>query len=452
MTKKTPDVLVIGAGTAGAAVAAHLAEGGREVVLVDRLPAAEAGACWVNAVPGWLFDEAGVARPRPPELERDGGTHRSVLADGQGRICDVVDPDPGLHVHMGPLTRRLQRRAFESGATFLQGRVTDVTLKAGRLDSVTLATADSSTTLRPRLAIDASGAAATLRRRVPALADACPAPRPTDMCLAAQYQHRITDPAGARAFLDSNRLAPGDNFTRTGVVGGYSILMLNVSTELTEVGVLSGSIPADGVPSGQVLVDRFVAETPWVGERLSGGQAPIPLGQPHTHLTAPGVALVGNAANHVYALHGSGVGMGLIAARHLAEAALATDDPGDPQALHQYAHGFLTTYGGRLAASDLFRRYSQTLDADEIAELLGSHLVGGPMLASGLTQKPFEADLQSLLTLATGTLRHPWLALQVAPLALRMMTLQAAFAGYPDRPDPAALRRFDHRLRRLRGF
>lgn len=452
MTLQTPDVLVIGAGTAGAAAAAHLAEAGREVVLADRQPAEAAGACWVNAIPGWLFDEAAIPRPQPPELERDGTAHRSVLADGHGRFCDVVDPDPGLHVHMAPLTRRLQRRAFDSGATFLQGRVTGVTLTAGRLDSVILATDDHQTTLRPRLAIDASGAAATLRRRVPTLADGCPTPLPTDMCLAAQYQHRITDPAGARAFLDTNRFAPEDNFTRTGIVGGYSILMLTVNEELTEVGVLSGSIPADGVPSGRAIVDRFVAETPWVGERLTGGQAPIPLGQPHTHLTAPGVALVGNAANHVYALHGSGVGMGLVAARHLAEAAMVSDDPGDPHALHGYAHGFLTTYGGRLAASDLFRRYSQTLDADEIAELLGSHIVGGPMLASGLTQRPFKGDLQSLVTILSGTLRHPWLALQVAPVALRMVTLQAAFADYPDRPDPSALRAFDARLRRLRGF
>jgi flavin-dependent dehydrogenase len=452
MTIPTPDVLVIGAGSAGAAAAARLAEGGCRVVLADRRPEVEAGACWINAIPGWLFDEAGVDRPAPPERVRAGGTHRSVLADGHGRVCAVVDPDPGLHVDMGRLTRRLHARARRAGVTFLQGRADGVAVERGRLSAVTLSTADGPLTLRPRLAVDASGAAATLRRRMPALADACPAPTPRDICLAAQYQHRIIDRAGARHFLRCHGAHPGDSLTRTGVVGGYSILMVNVSADLDQVGLLSGTIPADGVPSGQVLVDRFVADTPWIGPRLSGGQAPIPLGQPYTRLTAPGVALVGDAANHVYALHGSGVGLGLIAAKLLADAALAGDDPGDAAALHGYAHRFGRTYGGRLAASDLFRRFSQTLTRDDVAALLRSGLVGGPMLTAGLLQTPFPADARSLVTTVARALRHPRQALAVAPLGLRMLRVQAAFDDYPAHPDPAALRAFDARLARLRGF
>ena len=459
MTIHSPDVLVIGAGSAGAAAAAGLAEGGWSVVLADRRPAAEAGAQWINAVPGWLFDKAAVARPEPPERVRPGETHASVLADGRGRVCTVVASDPGLHVDMGLLTQRLHHRARDAGVTFLQGRVTGVEMSGGRLAAVTLATRDAHTTIRPRLAVDASGAAATLRRRVPDLADACPAPLATDMCLAAQYQHRITDHAGAKAFLEAHRAAPGDNVTHTGVKGGYSILMVTVSEDLTEAGILSGSIPADGAPSGQAIVDRFVAETPWLGRRLAGGRAPIPLGQPYTRLTAGGVALVGNAANHVYALHGSGVGMGLVAARLLADAATGADDPGDPAALHRYAHRFLRTYGGRLAAADLFRRHSQTLTRDQISALLGSGLVSGPMVAAGLMQRPFEADAKALRTLVARALRQPRqalrlapLALRLAPLALRLVRLQAAFEDYPDQPDPVALRAFDRRLAGIRGF
>ncbi len=456
MTIQSPDVLVIGAGTAGAATAARLAEGGCSVVLADRRPAAMAGARWINAVPGWLFDKAAVARPAPPEQVRAGNTHASVLTDDLGRVFTVVTSDPGLHVDMVLLTRRLQQRAMDAGVTFLQGRVADIDLnpQSERLEGVTLALAKThtATTIRPRLTVDASGAAATLRRRVPALADACPTPTPTDICLAAQYQHRITDPAGAQDFLAAHKASPGDNVTRMGPVGGYSILMINVSEDLTEVGVLSGSIPADGVPSGQAIVDRFCAQTPWLGQRLAGGQAPIPLGQPYTHITAEGVALVGNAANQVYALHGSGVGMGLIAARVLADAVTSARDPGDAHALHHYAYQFLRTYGGRLAGSDLFRRYSQTQTRDEISSLLDSGLLGGPMLTAGLLQTPFEADLQSLISVAVGALRHPRLALGLAPTATRILRLQAAFTDYPAHPDPRALDAFDTRLARLRGF
>ncbi len=56
--------------------------------------------------------------------------------------------------------------------------------------------------------------------------------------------------------------------------------------------------------------------------------------------------------------------MGLIAARLLADAATATDDPGDAAALHRYAHRFLGTYGGLQAA---FNDYPERPDAHALA-------------------------------------------------------------------------------------
>jgi hypothetical protein len=287
---------------------------------------------------------------------------------------------------------------------------------------------------------------------VPQLAEANPEPAQTDVCMAAQYQHEVADRTGAEVFLAEHGARPGECLTLTGVAGGYSILMVNVEEGFGEVGLLSGTIPADGVPSGQQVVDRIARASRWIGERLRGGEAPIPLGQPYTHLWAPGVALVGNAANHVYALHGSGVGMGLIAARLLADEATASNDPGDPAALHRYAVRFLRRYGGRLAGADLFRRLSQTLRRAEISDLLRSGMFGGPMLASGLLQTPFKADAEAVRTILGGALRHPRYAARVAPTASRMLLMEQAFEHYPEAPDPAAVHRFDRRLRMLRGF
>lgn len=46
----TFDIIVCGAGTAGAGAAYQLARVGKRVALLDRLPFAKAGARWINAV------------------------------------------------------------------------------------------------------------------------------------------------------------------------------------------------------------------------------------------------------------------------------------------------------------------------------------------------------------------------------------------------------------------
>jgi len=422
------DILVVGAGTAGAAVAARLSEQGRQVWLADQRSPEDAGAHWVNAIPAWLFDEAGVDRPVPPELERRDGLHTSLIADAWGTACQQVPKDPGMHVNMRLLTARLQRRAQDAGVKPLRGRVCDVSMTGGRLRRVTLDTDDGSLTVCPRLTIDASGIAGAIRKRVPTLAAGCPPPGPTDICEAAQYQHRVTDEQGARAYLERHGVEPGANFTKTGLEGGYSILMVTVSDDLQDVGVLSGTIPTGGVRPGSELVAEFVAKQPWIGPRIAGGAGPIPLGQPYTHPTAPGVA------------------------RLLADAVSGAVDPGDPQTLHRYAARFLRRYGGRLAASDLFRRFAQQLGGIDVSEFLKSGIVDGPMLIAGLKQTPFHADPRSLQTVLRAAVKHPRLAARLAPLMTRILRIQQAYGHYPTQPDPRALRRFDRLNRRILGF
>ncbi|HTN99403.1 MAG TPA: FAD-dependent oxidoreductase, partial [Microthrixaceae bacterium] len=61
------DVVVVGAGTAGANVAYQLADRGLSVALVERRPLASAGAQWHNGVLDWQFERAGLQPAAPPE-------------------------------------------------------------------------------------------------------------------------------------------------------------------------------------------------------------------------------------------------------------------------------------------------------------------------------------------------------------------------------------------------
>ena len=68
--RRIADVVVVGAGPAGAHAAAIMARGGLRVLLVDRRERGDAGAQWLNDVPRWMFD---AARVRCPEAS----THRT---------------------------------------------------------------------------------------------------------------------------------------------------------------------------------------------------------------------------------------------------------------------------------------------------------------------------------------------------------------------------------------
>ncbi|AKF05938.1 hypothetical protein [Sandaracinus amylolyticus] len=107
------DLLVVGAGTAGAAVASLGARAGLRTLLIDRAPLDRAGAQWINAVPRWCFDDARIAQPRGAELVGDEVPYHFVAGEGH-----VVVRDHGvLELDMHLLVARLQQDARDAGAT-----------------------------------------------------------------------------------------------------------------------------------------------------------------------------------------------------------------------------------------------------------------------------------------------------------------------------------------------
>jgi flavin-dependent dehydrogenase len=415
------DVLVVGAGSAGAGVAAGLARRGYRVLVVDRREVGTTGARWVNAVPAWCFDEAGLARPSGRELWKHGGTF-FMVAPGGGATVAHDGRDAMAHVDMRHLVERLVGEASRAGARFVAGRVASVDLDAsGRVASAELETPQGRPlgVVRPRLVVDASGMGGAVRERVPSLRSACARVEGDDLCVAAQYQYRVGDPDGLRALLARHGAAPGDDLAFPGTCGGYSTLTLFTRRELDEVGVLAGSIPSTRSAPGHAMLEHFLEGAPWLGERLFGGQGPIPVRRPYDTLGGGGVALVGDSACQVFASHGSGVGMGLIAGRVLADAAEGAADPGHDDVLRAYERAFRRRYGGLLAASDAFRRFSQRLDPSTAGELLRAGLVDDTAFSQALTQRPHRPSASSLGRLAASASRAPALALRMAPIALR---------------------------------
>ena len=358
------DVVIVGAGSAGAAAAYHCARLGLSVICLDRRPLGSAGARWVNGVPLWTFDEAKIPRPGPEERHDGEAPFHLVAGEGGDGPRVILEGHGVVGVDMRQLVGRLQRSARRAGAELL-----------GEIEVLEHEGASVQTTAGPieaRWLVDASGLHGARLLGQPRVAA-------EDLCTACQQVFSLADEAGARAFFREHGARLGHTLCFTGVAGGYSVL--NVRVEGGQVSVLTGSIPSDGCASGYRLLFDFVEAQPWIGPRRFGGSRAIPLRRPYDRLADGTVALLGDAACQVSTAHGSGIGVGLIAARMLAEALAEGRGP------RGYAVNWQRWYGGFLSGQVVFRRLTQGLSAQDVAALMESGLLDQASALESLRQR-----------------------------------------------------------------
>jgi flavin-dependent dehydrogenase len=409
------DLIVCGAGSAGAALAGMVASTGRRVLVLDRRTLDRSGASWVNDVPGWMFDEARVPRTA-------GTLHASptvTLVAGFDRDAPRVTARPGdfLAVDMRALVAGLQESAMKAGAELRGGEhVRSIRQDA---DEVIVTTANGEH--RARLLADASGMAG-----IEALGPSHGSPR--DLCAAAQEVRRIRDDDAASEFFAAHGASERDVIVFTGIAGGYSIV--NVRRHDEHVFLLTGAIPADGHPSGKALLDRFALDHEWIGERVFGGARAIPLAYPRPILVRGRIAALGDAAGQVFSAHGSGTGAGLVAARMLADAVIEGE-------LTQYQHGWQRRWGWLFASHDLFRRLSQSLAPGELRTMIAEGILGPRAVEAALAQRfpPLDA---SMFRAGRALVRHGGIARKMAALGARITRLAALYAAHPRQPSRQA--------------
>lgn len=439
------DIAVLGAGIAGSAAARALALAGWRVALIDHKPLADAGPRWVNGVPPWMFDAASVPRPVAPERGSQGAF---VMCDASGNRHVVVDPSPVWWVDMRLLGERLRTDALAAGAIDLfEHRCTDVIVEGGRPVALTL-DGPRAKGIRAKLFVDAAGMAGRIRRAVPAFAPFCPKIERRDICSAAQAVCEIGDRAAAERFLAERGATSGETLSRSSVAGGFSIQNIQVDLDHGFVDLLTGAIAEPQFPSGPALIDDLRQRHPWIGPTRFGGSGALPLRRPWSRLGAPGVVLLGDAACQVFSAHGSGIGIGMIAARLLADVVHGAADPGDEAVTWSYSARFHRTWGGRLGAAQLVRRMSQTLSADDTAAVLKAGLINPESAAKTLDQQLPPSGPKAIATMAVAAAREPRLAARLIAALRPLPRVLWHHRRYPQTPDLKALHRWDKRLSR----
>lgn len=444
------DVVVVGAGTAGANVALQFARRGRHVALVEHRALSAAGARWDNGIVPWHFERSGLDFPEPSE-GRPKSTSTTVMVGPTGTSFRVTD-SPVRGSDMRALVASLQGEALTLGVqAFQDARDVTVRRRHGRVVGVDALVDGSTICFESTLVVDASGRKGVVREQVPELRAWCPPVGPAGTCSAAQYEHRVVDRDGARRFLHHHGAAPGDTVTFLGFAGGFSALGIGVSPDLSSVGVLTGTTGERLWGTGTSIMSLTRSQHRWIGEPIFGGAGLIPLRRPYARFSAPGVALVGDAACHMFPAHGSGIGISLVAGTMLAEAAAGLDDCGSTDALWRFQSSFQREHGGTLAGFDLVRRMSTSIGSEGVAAMFDAGLVREESTRAGLEQRWWTPPPSQLPELAARLVRRPGLAAAVLPTLSRSASAHAVYARYPDEPDERAFDQWNTTQERVLG-
>jgi flavin-dependent dehydrogenase len=151
----------------------------------------------------------------------------------------------------------------------------------------------------------------------------------------------------------------------------------------------------------------------------------------------------------MYSSHGSGVGIGLIAAKMLADAvAQASGDIGASNTLHGYASAFHKRWGALLGTSDALRRVSQQFAPEDIRYMIASGMMTESMMQSTLMQTPVSPNLTDIPNQLIAALKHTKLSKKLSPLLWRLPLIALAPKSYPSL-DPSNRKRLDGYERRM---
>ena len=374
------DVVVAGAGCAGAVFAARMAARGFHVLLLDREREEAIGPNRRDVVEREAFELASVDRPVAPEAGPASLRIGIFTSDSAKQFS--VSGEPYTLVDRKLLAARLLKEARDAGAEVVtqciaggaevdRGRVTTVLTDRGAFPT--------------RLAVDASGADRVICRNLPR---GIGVPR---VIGASDYfslysETREREPgAEAPDGADEGRLEfHGGRFM------GYRWLNDDHGRGMVDIGAAVQDAP--DAPDPRAVTQSFaLAASPAVGRVIRSGGGRIPARRPLNSMVAGAFMVIGDAACQALPVSCRGVGGAMIAAALAADAAAFGLEAGDvsPAGLWSYNHCYMRERGAHAAALDCIRVFLQGITDDDLRRLVKKSVMNERDIAC-LMQGRFE--------------------------------------------------------------
>jgi geranylgeranyl reductase family protein len=333
LTSVDADVVVVGAGPAGAATAAHLAAQGVSVLLLDQKHFPRDKVCGDFVGPVALDELALLGVSERPDYRRTNKIREAALfLDGRELILRSI-PQVGQMAPYGRVIPRWQLDAWvvdaatAAGATLLEGhRVTHLETEPGRVRLTTRGDDGSERVLHARAVVGADGSNSQIAR---ILRQATLAKEKRIIAVRAYYEG-VSGPAD-RADL---------YFSASSFPGYYWLFPTSGSRANVGVGMVLATVPRTREHLRTLLLD-LVESDKALAKRLGGAAIeghvvgwPLTTYDPKVPIVTDRMLLVGDAAGLINPLNGEGIQYALLSARwaaqHLVDA-LAADDLSAPR-------------------------------------------------------------------------------------------------------------------------
>jgi menaquinone-9 beta-reductase len=370
--QRQADVIVVGAGPAGAASAFHLAQAGVDVLLLEKAAFPRDKICGDGLTPravkqliGMGLDLDGPGWHKNKGLRIIGAGHRLELPWPEltsfppyGAVRTRMDLDETLARHAEKAGARLTERTAVSGPVLDErtGRVVGVTAKP--VDDQGRRTGES-LTYRAPVVIAADGVSARLAT---ALGLERRDNRPMAVAVRAYYRTPRHDDPWMESWLELWDGAPG----RSNLLPGYGwIFGLGDGTANVGLGILNTSAAFQHVDYREIL-QSWLANTPAAWEfhddNLLGPvrSAALPMGFNRKPHYTRGMLLVGDSGGMVNPFNGEGIDYALeaghLAADTVVQALAREEGPARERVLASYASALDAAYGGYFTLGRLFAK------------------------------------------------------------------------------------------------
>ena len=425
------DVVIAGAGIAGASAASFLARKGIKVLLVDIKPFSRAGdkACG-DAIGKHHLDELGIEPPKGEELE---GIVKSIDVYSPYEDVKYRVLGDGFEINRIAFTQRFIKEAINYGATYLDNtQALEPIIKSGKVSGIKLWRRDRGTwEVHAEVVIDATGAARCLARKLPKdwpvseeldLRDAVIAYREVRL-----LRDEVDEAEVLRIFL-SKKIAPG---------GYWWFFPYSLNPKKVNVGLgIQGGM---GYPHPKDLLYKYVFTRPEFkgSEVIEAGGAIAPTRRPLPSLVWHGVAVIGDAAYTVNPIHGGGKGSAMLSAYCVAEAINDALSEGDVSAKGLWSANicFMGRYGSKQVILDIFRQFLQRLSNDDLEYGMKKKLINEEDLNILSLKGDLELSVVEKAMRLLAGIGRPSLLLKLKNVARYMNKARQHCKNYPEDPS-----------------
>jgi geranylgeranyl reductase family protein len=395
VTTHAPDVVVVGAGTAGCYAAAAAADAGLDVVVVDRKSAEEAGhiACGDALKGADAFPESIPKSTIQPAFTNTGVDHGRFEIPSEETVLEIPVPGELAVIDRHEFGRLLVDGAEAAGAAFHYDTVVRDVRQAddGRVEGVEAVRKGDPVAYEADVTVDAAGALSVLQD----VTDLSGATFDTNVsysqfCSAYREIVEVPEPVewdDALVFKPTERAAGYLWYfprTETTINAGLGFQMTEEPMHLVED--LKRDLSTRPEFRGAEVVDKLGAA--------------LPTRRPYDSAVAPGLVAVGDAAGHVNPTTGGGIAGAAYAGQFAAEEVVRALGEGDVSeaGLWRYNERVMEKFGGRYAGLDVYNVLSTAVEVDDLMGLLAA-LPGEKIAESLYGEATFGLKLKARVAL-----------------------------------------------------